>query len=229
MGIFAHPDDESFGPSGTLYKAAQTGTDVHLLLITDGSAGQNTADVSDLGSLRVEEWRQSAKLIGATSTYSFGYKDGELNNNKYVEVAEKIFNEIRAIVATYNKPIMLDFMTFDQSGITGHIDHIMISNITTFIYEKLRQNPPSQIIFGKLRYFCVCKDFSPKPNTEWIYMPAGHEEADFDEIVDIADVYEKKLEIMLAHKSQKSDMDYILNRYGNKPCGKHECFMYYKG
>ena len=48
FGIFAHPDDEAFGPSATLYKAAQAGTDVHLIVVTDGDSGANVDGHKDL-------------------------------------------------------------------------------------------------------------------------------------------------------------------------------------
>ena len=39
LGIFAHPDDETFGPGGTLAKYAREGVDVHVAIATDGAAG----------------------------------------------------------------------------------------------------------------------------------------------------------------------------------------------
>ncbi|MCB0024964.1 MAG: PIG-L family deacetylase, partial [Caldilinea sp.] len=39
LGVFAHPDDESFGPGGTLARYAREGVDVHVIIATDGIAG----------------------------------------------------------------------------------------------------------------------------------------------------------------------------------------------
>ena len=53
LAVFAHPDDESFGPGGTLAKYAAEGVEVWLVCGTDGDAG--TVDglierVQDLGT-----------------------------------------------------------------------------------------------------------------------------------------------------------------------------------
>ena len=45
LGVFAHPDDESFGPGGTLAKYAREGVEVHVCTVTDGNAGSRDADV----------------------------------------------------------------------------------------------------------------------------------------------------------------------------------------
>ena len=39
LGVFAHPDDESFACGGTLARYAAEGADVHIIIATDGVAG----------------------------------------------------------------------------------------------------------------------------------------------------------------------------------------------
>lgn len=73
IGIFAHPDDEAFGPSGTLLKLRDEGWDIHLILLTDGDAGVNVDNVTDLAATRLKEWEASAKLLGAASTHALHY------------------------------------------------------------------------------------------------------------------------------------------------------------
>ena len=47
LGIFAHPDDESFGPDGTLARYAAEGVDVHILIMTDGAVGSVDPEATD--------------------------------------------------------------------------------------------------------------------------------------------------------------------------------------
>ena len=44
LAIGAHPDDIEFGCGGTLAKWAAAGTDVHFLVLTDGSKGTWSVD-----------------------------------------------------------------------------------------------------------------------------------------------------------------------------------------
>lgn len=211
FGIFAHPDDEAFGPSATLYKAAQTGTDVHLVLVTDGENGTNCDNCENLASVRLEEWQKSGEIIGIRSGIALHYPDGSLSNSLYLEVAGKITQHITKTLATYNEPVEIEFMTFEPGGISGHLDHIAVSYITTFVYLKLRGQAPENTTIGKLKYFCLPATTVPAPSTGWIYMPAGKEEKQIDEQVDFSDIVKKKLEIMKAHHSQREDMKQVLS------------------
>lgn len=59
VAIFAHPDDEAFGPAGTLAKLSQT-HDVYLICVTRGNANGNAS----LGKIRTKELKQSANILG---------------------------------------------------------------------------------------------------------------------------------------------------------------------
>lgn len=56
VGIFAHPDDETFGPGGTLSKLAQKGQDVYIICATngDGKQGNRKKEIA-LGKQRKKE------------------------------------------------------------------------------------------------------------------------------------------------------------------------------
>lgn len=222
---FAHPDDEAFGPSGTLYKAAQAGAAVHLILITGGDAGRNSDGHKDLGAIRLEEWQQSARLIGASSTTALGYKDGELCNNRYLAIAGQVLHYISTTMAGY-PDAELTLISNDPNGITGHLDHITASLVATYAYLKLREQPDRRWQLGQLKYVCLPDTLMPRASTDWLYMPRGRRPEEIDEITDISDISDKKLEIMKVHYSQRKDMEANLRRSDDML--KHEYFMYYK-
>lgn len=230
FGIFAHPDDEAFGPSAYLYSEAQTGTDVHLLLITDGENGNNPDSSPDLAAVRLKEWHKSGTLIGATSQIAFHYPDGGLCNNLYTEVADTLLRTIKNILKGYSAHVVAEIITYENGGLTGHLDHIAVSYITTYVYLKLRDVPPPNITMGRLKYFCLPRCVAPTTNTSWLFMECGAADAECDELFDYADIVNQKRAIMQAHYSQRDDMKAILAQQEQtaSPCKYRDHFRYFK-
>lgn len=214
FSIFAHPDDEAFGPCGTLYKEAKTGTDVHLICVTDGEAGVNRDDHSDLGQVRLDEWQASGKLIGGVSIKALHYPDSKLCCDMYHQISDDIIKHVQETLGANSDMTEVDFLTFDRNGITGHPDHMIVSMITALVYNKFRQQPPANCRIGRLRYFCLDRTMQPQSNIDWLYMPAGRTQ--IDQIVELTDEeFEHKKAIMHAHHSQRGDMQQTLDRYGD--------------
>lgn len=109
IGIFAHPDDEGFGPSGTLLLETNAGSELHLICATCGEAGQNVDGHGDLGAVRQDEWRAAGKLLGATSMIQLGYPDGKLCNDLYLEIASKIIAYIEDLLSQQTEIVELSF------------------------------------------------------------------------------------------------------------------------
>jgi LmbE family N-acetylglucosaminyl deacetylase len=82
VGIFAHPDDEAFGPSGTLAKFAKEGRDVYIICVTKGDAGDNYSDkTNNLTDIREEELKASAKELGVKEVIFLDFKDSLLSKS----------------------------------------------------------------------------------------------------------------------------------------------------
>lgn len=218
FGIFAHPDDAGFGPSGTLTMASRDGTEVHLICATCGGAGVNTEAHTNLADVRETEEKAAADIMGVTSLELLRYDDGQLCNEKYLEIARLVIAHIRKTVTGPSSEITL--ITFDPNGISGHIDHIVLSQVATYAYLKLRDE-----FTMKLKYFCIPEDFAPNANTSWIYMPKGHPESEIDEIVDVRSVRDQKIAAIKAHKTQANDANLHLSR-GDALFDEH--FMFYE-
>ncbi len=230
FGVFAHPDDEAFGPSAYLHYQAQLGVDIHLVVATDGESGTNTDEVEDLGTVRLKEWEESRKRIGAKSGLALHYPDGGLCNNLYLEIAGKVSDFVNKTLATYQEDIEVDFVTFDHDGVTGHIDHIAMSFIATYVYLMLRKLAQPHVRVGQLKYYCLRKELIPEATTDWIYMPSGKSEGYYDEIFNFEKFEDQKINIMKAHHSQRKDMEeVILANYNHEPeACTNDCFRYYK-
>ena len=81
LAVGAHPDDIEFGCGGTLAKWAAEGTAITHLVCTDGSKGSWDPDqpVDELVAIRQDEQRAASRALGGAGDVVFlGYTDGEL-------------------------------------------------------------------------------------------------------------------------------------------------------
>ncbi|MEO8691246.1 MAG: PIG-L deacetylase family protein [Candidatus Saccharimonas sp.] len=212
FGIFAHPDDESFGPSGTLIKEInENGTSVHLISLTAGERGSNPDNLADLGAARLKEWQKATELIGAESHHYLGYPDGGLCNDQYLAIAKKIFKIIDKIIANHPNSTDIEFMTSDLNGISGHIDHIVAARIACYVFYTYKFRDAR---FTRIRLACQPIAHLPHDNISWLYMEAGRSESEIDETVDARE-YSKKIEkVMRTHHTQRQDCESHLSRRG---------------
>jgi LmbE family N-acetylglucosaminyl deacetylase len=146
LAIFAHPDDETMGPGGTLAKYTQAGVRVHYLCATRGEAGtvdpKLLADGLTVAALRTRELHASAQVLGLASVSFLDYRDSGMlgaPDNQHpdslfaaplAEVAERIADHIRRL-----RPDTI--ITHDQYGWYGHPDHIKIYQAVLLAYELL--------------------------------------------------------------------------------------------
>jgi LmbE family N-acetylglucosaminyl deacetylase len=215
VGVFAHPDDEVFvGPGGALAQFAKEGRDTYIIVATDGEAGQNTTDdTRELGEIRREELLKSAKILGVKEVFFLDYKDGTLSNNMYHELADKI----EEIIKRLDPEILI---TMENRGVSGHIDHVAISLITTFVFNKVAT-------LKELWYFCLTEEAQKVIDKSlggyFIYFPPGYKKDEITKTIDISDVWEKKMSAMKEHKSQGPDVEANLRAYEQLP--KKENFI----
>jgi LmbE family N-acetylglucosaminyl deacetylase len=80
LAVGAHPDDIEFGCGATLAHWAASGTEVVLLILTDGSKGtwERDADLAALVEVRRVEQQAAARTLGAAGVEFLDLVDGEL-------------------------------------------------------------------------------------------------------------------------------------------------------
>lgn len=80
MTILAHPDDAEFGCGGTLATWARAGTEITMVIVTDGSKGNDDRSITSaqLVVMRKEEQARAAKVLGVTRVVHLDYEDGVL-------------------------------------------------------------------------------------------------------------------------------------------------------
>ncbi len=213
FGIFAHPDDEAFGPCGTLIKEVKDGAELHLFTLTSGEAGQNPDSFADLGAVRDEEWRKAGKLIGAFGKYNMKLRDGRLNNVTMQLSSEQMMKIIRDIITSHTIPVEAEFITFEPLGLTGHIDHIVAARAASFVFYRLKDEG---LPLTKIRYYCNDEKIAPIHTTDWIYADKGHPDHEINEVVDARYLKEEIIAVMQAHSTQRSDYEHYLAAYGEQ-------------
>lgn len=221
FAVFAHPDDESFGPSGTLIKLAKDGWDVHIICATKGEA---SGDVVNLAHIRSTELKKATTIIGAKTLHFLGFKDGQICAQDYKKISQSIADRVTEIVKKYKVPISVNFMTFEPKGVSGHLDHIAVSYTTTYVFTHPKLWQLNHVSAGRLAYFCLCKKQKSEELDYFVYSPAGYSSEFIDETVDVRDVIETKKLAIAAHESQ--DYEAILSI--EEPLLAHEHFFYYR-
>ncbi|HEY42414.1 MAG TPA: GlcNAc-PI de-N-acetylase [Anaerolineae bacterium] len=139
LAVLAHPDDESFGPGGTLALYARSGVDVHLICATSGEAGdvqpEFLQDYDQVRQLRLAELQCATAILGLADVHLLGYRDsgmpGSPDNLHPEALAAAPTNEVADKIATLIRQIRPQvILTFDPQGGYHHPDHIAVHRAT---------------------------------------------------------------------------------------------------
>lgn len=209
FGIFAHPDDEAFGPVATLLKEVQSGTELHLIVLTAGENGTNPDNLPNLGEVRLQEWHAAGRLIGATTMRHLGYTDGTLGNLTHLEITSSVMDIVKETVR--DRDVEIEFMSLDLSGYTGHVDHIVAARSACLAFYKLRDQG---LPMTRVRLATLPRSIIPAINTDFVYMEPGKTASEIDETIDARELKDKILEIMQQHHTQRADYDYNIRAQG---------------
>jgi N-acetyl-1-D-myo-inositol-2-amino-2-deoxy-alpha-D-glucopyranoside deacetylase len=200
LAVFAHPDDESFGPGGTLAKYAAEGVAVHLICATRGEAGESdTPDPSgpgecaDLACQRERELRCAADILGLAGVHLLGYRDsgmaGSPANQHPRALAQAdpdaLAGQVADLVRLLRPQVLI---TFNSFGGYGHPDHIAMHRATVTAFERLPEHERPQKL-----YFTT----SSPTTLRWIVRLVTTR-------VDISAYYDVKQQAGACHSSQLS-------------------------
>ncbi|MBI2617752.1 PIG-L family deacetylase [Candidatus Gottesmanbacteria bacterium] len=229
LAVFAHPDDEAFGPAGAIAKYAHEGVEVHVLTATKGEKGEwqqekiknqsaswrtkikseeviKITEKVKIEHVREKELLASAKILEVAKVEFLDFIDGTLCNAVYHKLANKVIQKINAF-----QPHVV--ITLDRLGVSGHLDHIAVSLTTTYAFQKTT-------FPKKLYYECLPQKIrknDPVMDTYFIYFPEGFRDEEITTRIDYSAYWDKKVAAMRAHKSQSKDVGNILTRLSKWP------------
>ena len=132
LGVFAHPDDEQ-GVGGVFTRAVREyGAKAYIVSVTSGQAGQISdpalATPENLGEVREQELRDAVALYGWEPPILLRYPDGGVADLPPRQLRDDLVKIIREL-----KPQVL--VTFEKTGIYGHVDHIAVHFETFAAFE----------------------------------------------------------------------------------------------
>lgn len=188
--IFAHPDDESFALGGTISRYAEQGVKITLVTATKGEAGKTAGicEPEDLGSVREQELRQAAQVLGISDVIFLGYRDKEVPLAPPLIILESLVRIIREV-----RPQVI--ITFGADGSSGHRDHRAIHHFTKAAIHLAKESiEPSWGEAFELPRLCYVRPAWRLPSNKL-------QEADY--AISIAPWAEQKWQAISEHKTQQ--------------------------
>lgn len=181
--ITVHPDDAELGCAGTILKHLALGKKVGVVDLTRGELGtRGTADG------RAEEAAEAASILGLAIRENLGLRDGFFKNEEYEQL------EVVKAIRKYKPEIVIGNALFDRHPDHGRAGELI--NDACFL-AGLRKIPTEidgieQEIHRPRLLLQLIQDYYIKP----------------DIVVDVSDVWEKKIESIRAFKSQFFNKEY---------------------
>ncbi|WP_196888714.1 bacillithiol biosynthesis deacetylase BshB1 [Aureivirga sp. CE67] len=183
LAIGAHPDDVELGCSATIAKEIASGKKVGILDLTRGELGtRGSAEIRD------EEAKAAAKVLGLSVRENLGFADGFFehdNKDHKIEIIKRI--------RKYQPDIVLLNPSQDR-----HIDHgkgNKLASAACFLSGLRRIETEHEGV----------QQEAWRPKQVYHYIQWQPLEPDF--VVDVTGFIDKKLEAVLAYKSQFFDPD----------------------
>jgi LmbE family N-acetylglucosaminyl deacetylase len=182
LAVGAHPDDIEFGCGGTLAKWAAEGTTITHLVCTDGSKGSwdPNQPVDELVAIRQGEQRAASRALGGTGDVVFlGYVDGELQPG----AAER--REVAAWIRKLQPDVVFSHDPWRRYRL--HPDHRHAGFLVT-----------DSVVAARDPHFFPDLGLAPHRPSSLLLWEADEP----NHVEDITAFLERKLQALLAHRSQ---------------------------
>ena len=128
LGVFAHPDDETFCAGGTFARYAEQGAEIMVVSATRGQAGQirdaTAGTRRTIAAVREAELRLACERLGVTKVRCLNHVDGTLADAEFPALVD----EVAEVIREFRPDVVI---TFASDGGYGHPDHVTISAATT--------------------------------------------------------------------------------------------------
>ncbi len=206
LSVWAHPDDEAFGPSGLVRKLHDEGIRNVVITATRGELGNlgepPLATRHTLPEVREAELRAACAVMGVDRLEVWAYPDGELTSVDTNELRDRIVE-----LLNQEKPHVV--LTFGPDGIYGHPDHIAIHVAATQAFAQYlalhSHEEVPQLYYVTVGPSAVPAENSSGSNDAPAPLPATAQ-------IDVSGYAEVKRQALKAHATQHLDWSQFLDR-----------------
>lgn len=222
--LMAHPDDETFGPGGTIARYARSGVEVRLGTATRGEAGMlgdpPVTDREHLGEVRAGELMSAAEILGISSVHFLGFLDGQLATVPREQLVERAVGLIRRL-----RPHVL--VGFGPEGVSRHADHKVMCEVALSAFDRSADptwypgdGDPAWAPL-KLYQFEIARELLDGRDAPL----AGVPRAKLTAFIDTTEQVETKIRAFHCHKTQEKDTRRILERPGYRIFARQETYV----
>jgi LmbE family N-acetylglucosaminyl deacetylase len=210
LGVFGHPDDETYLMSGLMSHAAANGNRVVCVTATKGEGGswdEKRWPSETMGEVRAKELEESLELLGVKEHHWLGYIDATC--------ADVPLEEGTAKVVPFIQDVQPDTVfSFGPDGMTDHADHKAVCAWTTEAFRSAAK-PGAKLYYATATKEWV-EEFLPRFNKFNVFAPGFPPVTSPDEPGSIQfdltpELLELKLEAIERHVSQ---VYYMLKYFG---------------
>jgi LmbE family N-acetylglucosaminyl deacetylase len=205
VAVFAHPDDESFGPGGTFARYAAAGVEMTLVCGTRGEAGSighsKRYGPDLLGRIRQAELEAAVEVLGFRALHLLGYPDREVP----AIGGERGSADVLAILKAVDPEVVI---AFHPSGISGHADHRAMTAYAELAVDRFTAETGRRLV---LQYWTL--PLSVTSQVKDRELPPVPDE-DITVILDTAPFAEVKRRAVHCHRTQLAFYEQLLNMPG---------------
>jgi LmbE family N-acetylglucosaminyl deacetylase len=161
LGVWAHPDDETYLSAGIMADAVRKGARVVCVTATRGEGGSMDEErwpAASMGEVRERELLRSFEVLGVREHTFLGLPDIDMDT----PLPEEGYEQVLALVEEVRPDTVL---TFGPDGMTGHRAHMSVSAWAT---ESFRSAAPA----GARLFYAT---YTPEWSAEWLEQLAPFE------------------------------------------------------
>ena len=200
LGVWAHPDDETYLSAGLMARAVRDGSRVVCLTATRGEGGSMDEEKwppETMAEVRTAELERSMEILGVTEHHWLDLPDVDMQTG----LPEEGYASVRDLVADVQPDTIL---TFGPEGMTGHEAHKTVSGwATTALREAGKAG-------SRVLYACVTPEWAEEFLPVWepfnVFLPGTPHVVSREELVIHyrlpPDILETKVSAINAHVSQ---------------------------